>query len=74
MLVASTWLLTGSLCSQIFKWYAGDFGPPDQLLPWLLQYLTKDTAASLQHLLSTAGPANIMLRYRDYDWSLNSAD
>ena len=74
MLVASTWQLTGSWCLQIFKWYASDFGPPDQLLPWLLQYLTKDTAASLQHLLSTAGPANIMLRYKDYDWSLNSAD
>ena len=23
--------------SMIFKWYKGDFGPPEVLLPWLVQ-------------------------------------
>ena len=23
--------------SMIFKWYKADFGPPDVMLPWLLQ-------------------------------------
>ena len=27
--------------SMIFKWYAGDFGPPEVLLPWLVQVRTR---------------------------------
>lgn len=25
------------ILSMIFKWYKNDFGPPEVLLPWLLQ-------------------------------------
>lgn len=58
--------------SKIFKWYKQDFGPAEQLFPWLVQYLTGATKQDFQHLLDTVGPAGIKVTYRQYDWSINS--
>lgn len=60
--------------SKIFKWYKQDFGPPEQLLPWLLPYLSTFARNALQELLSEAGAKNIKIKYRHYDWALNSQD
>ena len=58
--------------SKIFKWYKQDFGPAEELMPWLVQRLTGPAKQDLQYLLDTAGPAGIKVKYRDYDWSINS--
>ena len=58
--------------SKIFKWYKQDFGPPEELLPWLLPYLSDSPKADLQDLLSTEGPKHIKVKYKHYDWALNS--
>ena len=60
--------------SKIFKWYKQDFGPPEQLLPWLLPYLSHSVKAELQELLDTVGPKRIKVKYRHYDWALNSPE
>ena len=60
--------------SKIFKWYKQDFGPPEELLPWLLPYLSDSSKADLQDLLSTVGPKHIKVKYRHYDWALNSQE
>ena len=60
--------------SKIFKWYKQDFGPQEQLLQWLPQYLSGSSKTELQDLLSTVGAKHIRLTYRHYDWSLNSQD
>ena len=60
--------------SKIFKWYKQDFGSQEQLLPWLLQYLSGSSKADLQVLLSAVGAKRIKITYRHYDWSLNSQD
>mmetsp|Transcript_869 Transcript_869/g.2685 ORF Transcript_869/g.2685 Transcript_869/m.2685 type:complete len:544 (+) Transcript_869:814-2445(+) len=59
--------------SSIFKWYANDFGPPEELLPWLLRFLPDTPAHELEDLLAHLGPANIKVTYKDYDWSLNNS-
>jgi hypothetical protein len=56
--------------SKIFKWYDIDFGPADQLLPWLVQYLLPMQQKLMVQLIESDGP--IRLTYKDYDWSLNS--
>lgn len=58
------------ILSKIFKWYDIDFGPAEQLLPWLLQYLLPAQQNLLQKLLESEGP--IRLTYKEYDWSLNA--
>jgi hypothetical protein len=58
------------MLSKIFKWYDIDFGPAEQLLPWLEPYLPAPKQKLLRQLLDTEGP--IRLAYREYDWSLNS--
>ena len=58
--------------SKIFKWYKQDFGPAEELMPWLVQHLTGPAKQDLQHLLATVGPSGIKVKYRDYDWSINS--
>jgi hypothetical protein len=58
------------MLSKIFKWYDIDFGPAEQLLPWLEPYLPASKQKLLRQLLDTEGP--IRLAYREYDWSLNS--
>lgn len=60
--------------SKIFKWYKQDFGPPEKLLPWLLPYLSASPKAELQDLLETVGPKQIKVKYKHYDWALNSQD
>ena len=58
--------------SKIFKWYKQDFGPPEVLFPWIVQHLTGTHKQDLQHLLDTVGPTGIKVKYRHYDWSINS--
>ncbi|KAL3162490.1 hypothetical protein ABBQ32_010153 [Trebouxia sp. C0010 RCD-2024] len=60
--------------SKIFKWYKQDFGPPHQLFPWLLPYLPPSAKADLQELLNTVGSKHIKVKYRHYDWALNSPE
>ncbi|KAK9830046.1 hypothetical protein WJX72_009394 [[Myrmecia] bisecta] len=57
--------------SKIFKWYAGDFGPQEKLLPWLLQYLDGQTKADLEALIKERGADKIKLSYKPYDWGVN---
>lgn len=60
--------------SKIFKWYKQDFGPLEKLLSWLLPYLSDSPKAELQDLLNTVDPKQIKVKYRHYDWALNSQD
>lgn len=60
--------------SKIFKWYKQDFGPPEEMLPWLRQYLSPDKQQQLVAMLSDPGATNIKLVYKEYDWGLNSLD
>lgn len=59
------------MLSSIFKWYAMDFGTPEELLPWVLRYLPHGPAEELEDLLAHIGPSGIKIKYSDYDWSLN---
>ena len=53
--------------SQIFKWFADDFGPtPDAHLDFIADFAPPDLARSLRH-----EPGRWTIRYADYDWSLN---
>lgn len=60
--------------SKIFKWYKQDFGPQEHLFPWLVQYLSGSSKADLQELLDTVGAKHIHVKYRHYDWALNSQE
>ncbi len=60
--------------SKIFKWYKQDFGPQERLFPWLVQYLSGSSKADLQELLDTVGAKHIHVKYRHYDWALNSQE
>ncbi|KAG5186180.1 hypothetical protein JKP88DRAFT_198306 [Tribonema minus] len=58
------------LLSQIFRWYAADFGGSDaEVLAWIRQYVTAPAkAAALDKQLSRAP---VVCAYEAYDWSLN---
>lgn len=49
--------------SMIFKWYKGDFGPPEVLLPWLVQvrgalgYTMKSITCSMLFIMCTCSAA-----------------
>lgn len=58
--------------SKIFKWYKQDFGSREELLPWLVHFLAGSSKSDLQELLDHVGPKNIRIKYRYYDWALNS--
>ena len=55
------------LLSQIFQWYAGDFGGRNQVLRFVLRHLDGDenTGYLSGHLDS------IRVEYLFYDWNLN---
>lgn len=57
--------------SKIFKWYGMDFGPKEELLAWLLEYLPEEPSGALRGLLKEEGPDRIKLKFREYDWDLN---
>lgn len=54
--------------SQIFNWYAGDFGGRDGVLAFLLEHLPagedREWLASRRH--------DVTLNYQPYDWTLNT--
>lgn len=52
--------------------YKQDFPPKQELFPWLTQYLSGSSKQDLQHLIDTIGSSDINVRYRHYDWSLNT--
>lgn len=60
--------------SKIFKWYKQDFGSQEHLFPWLVQYLSGSSKSDLQELLDTVGAKRIHVKYRHYDWALNSQE
>ena len=57
--------------SKIFKWYGMDFGSQDDLLHWLLDYVSDNSATALKRLLDSKSP--ITLKYKEYDWGQNAA-
>ena len=59
--------------SQIFQWYAGDFAP--LVAEWIGPYLAGETLTRWQALRDRApgGLAGVALRYKPYNWALNSA-
>jgi len=54
--------------SRIFKWYKKDF--PAELASYLEGYADQPLASQLQQADAESYP----VRYRDYDWSLNSVE
>ncbi len=53
--------------SQIFNWFADDFGPtPAARLDFIADFVTSDLARSLRN-----DPERWTISYADYDWSLN---
>lgn len=54
--------------SRIFKWYKKDF--PAELASYLKKYADPPLASQLQQ----ASDESYKVRYRDYDWSLNSVE
>ncbi len=44
--------------SMIFKWYKADFGPPDVMLPWLLQARRLGILAPARLLCFCSQPAS----------------
>lgn len=57
--------------SKLFKWYGMDFGSQDELLDWLLDYVSDENKAALQKLLESKSA--ITLKHTEYDWGQNSA-
>ena len=55
--------------SEIFKWYAADFGTSKQLV----EYLQQVTDGNTQEKLKSASRKDFKLRYAPYDWSTNAA-
>ena len=51
--------------SEIFKWYADDFGGPDGVLRFLAQHHPDPEARPL------FSAPNVSLTYTPYDWNLN---
>ena len=54
--------------SRIFKWYKKDF--PAELASYLEKYADPPLANQLQQ----ASDESYKVRYREYDWSLNSVE
>jgi hypothetical protein len=52
--------------SEIFKWFAEDFGGADGIIPFVARYMDAPTRAWLN-----AG--RVRVTYFDYDWNLNDA-
>ena len=57
--------------SKLFKWYGMDFGNQDELLHWLVDYVSEENKIALERLLKSQSP--IKLKYNEYDWGQNSA-
>ncbi len=59
--------------SQIFKWYATDFGDnTDSLFAYISQYLSAEKRALIEELIGVnSGPYSVAdhVVYKDYDWS-----
>jgi hypothetical protein len=54
--------------SSIFKWFAGDFGGRDGVIDFVLSHLSETTERTW--LMQRRD--RVSLRYKPYDWSLNS--
>jgi len=57
--------------NSILKWYHSDFGSSDEdMLRWLLPYLSEHRAKQLQDVMASPGYS---VTYLPYDWTPNSA-
>jgi len=54
--------------SSIFKWFAGDFGGHERIVEFVLSHLSD----SAERLWLSKEHGKVTLRYKPYDWSLNS--
>ena len=58
--------------SQIFDWYAVDFGRTKiEIIKYVQRYLKENERGMVQEYLSS-NPKNVVLSYRRYDWSFNA--
>ena len=54
--------------SNIFQWFKGDFGDQDGIIPFIIKHLPYDG----RRAWLTRYKDIIRLRYKPYDWQLNS--
>jgi hypothetical protein len=54
--------------SSIFKWFAKDFGGRDGIIDFVLSHLSDET----EQTWPSKERSRVTLRYKPYDWSLNS--